>query len=182
MSNDETSFMDYWNAVDKAMLKFFGIDTSDAGIEPDLIVSGQEACQTPEDFARWHGDKHGLDYRDDLKVMGGGSAFTTPKMAALNDLCRKAPGVAGRIYRTAGIAALPQEDQSAIFEKVEMFNDFTAGNDPHAERDFGAFEQNGHRVFWKIDCYDTTLTRGSEDPSDPKQTVRVLTIMLASEY
>jgi hypothetical protein len=107
---------------------------------------------------------------------------TTKKIAELNDVCRKAPGVAGRIYRTSGIAALPQEDPSAIFEKVETFDAFTPDNDPHKERDFGAFEHNCNRIFWKIDYYDTSLTKGSEDPSDPKQTVRVLTIMLASEY
>jgi hypothetical protein len=77
---------------------------------------------------------------------------------------------------------LPADDQSAIREKVETFNDFTPGNDPHGERDFGAFEHNGNKIFWKIDYYDNTMTNGSEDPSDPKQTVRVLTIMLASEY
>jgi hypothetical protein len=104
------------------------------------------------------------------------------KIAELNDLARTAMGVASRLVQTQGICALPQADQSAIREKVETFDAFTADNDPHGERDFGAFEHNGERIFWKIDYYDTTLSMGSEDPSDPRQTIRVLTIMLASEY
>ena len=106
----------------------------------------------------------------------------TKKIAELNDLCRKAMGIAGLVVKTSGIAALPLKDQSAIREKVETFDIFTPDNDPHGERDFGAFMHNENRIFWKIDYYDTTLSKGSEDPSDPKQTVRVLTIMLASEY
>lgn len=77
---------------------------------------------------------------------------------------------------------LPPKDQSAIREKVETFDAFTPDNDPYGECDFGAFEHNGERIFWKIDYYDTALSKGSEDPTDPQQTVRVLTIMLASEY
>jgi hypothetical protein len=107
---------------------------------------------------------------------------TTNKIATLNDLCRKAMGIAGRLVQTSGMCALPLSQQSAIREKVETFDVFMPDNDPYGERDFGAFEHNGERIFWKIDYYDTTLTKGSEDPSDPKQTVRVLTIMLASEY
>ena len=110
------------------------------------------------------------------------NAASTATIAELNDLCRKAMGVAGRLVQTSGITALPQQDQSAIREKVETFDAFTSDNDPYGERDFGAFEHNGERIFWKIDYYDATLSYGSEDPSDPKQTVRVLTIMLASEY
>lgn len=106
----------------------------------------------------------------------------TKKIAALNDLCRTAVGVAGRLVQTPGIAALPLADQSAIREKVERFDAFSEDNDPHGERDFGAFVHNGDKVFWKIDYYDPTLSMGSEDPSDPRQTVRVLTIMLATEY
>jgi hypothetical protein len=107
-------------------------------------------------------------------------------IARLNDLCRQAMGIAGRLVQTEGICALPQAEQSAIREKVETFSDFSPDNDPHGERDFGAFEHQGEhggqRIFWKIDYYDRTLTCGSEDPADPGQTVRVLTIMLASEY
>ena len=106
----------------------------------------------------------------------------TKKIAELNDLCRTAMGVASRLVQTQGIAALPVADQSAIREKVERFDTFTTDNDPYGERDFGAFAHNGDRIFWKIDYYDPTLSMGSEDPSDPEQTVRVLTIMLASEY
>jgi hypothetical protein len=104
------------------------------------------------------------------------------RIAELNDLCRKAMGVAGRVFQTEGICALPQRDQSAIREKVEFFDDFTPDNDPHGEHDFGAFEHEGERIFWKIDYYAPDMEHGSENPADPKQTVRVLTIMLASEY
>jgi Protein of unknown function (DUF3768) len=106
----------------------------------------------------------------------------TKRIAELNDLCRKAMGVAGRLVQTSGICALPLQDQSAIREKVETFNAFTPDNDPHGEHDFGAFEHDGERIFWKIDYYNSTLTQGSEDPTDPSKTIRVLTIMLASEY
>jgi hypothetical protein len=106
----------------------------------------------------------------------------TKRIAELNDLCRKAMGVAGRLVQTSGICALPFQDQSAIREKVETFNAFTPDNDPYEEHDFGAFEHYGERILWKIDYYDPTMTYGSEDPADPSKTIRVLTIMLASEY
>jgi len=106
----------------------------------------------------------------------------TKRIASLNDLARTAMGVACRLVQTPGISALPQSEQSAIREKVETFSEFTAENDPYGERDFGAFEHSGEGIFWKIDYYNATLTAGSEDPSDPKHTIRVLTIMLATEY
>ena len=83
---------------------------------------------------------------------------------------------------TPGFTILPPNDQSAILEKVQRFNSFTEDNDPHGEHDFGAIDHNGAKVFWKIDYYALDMEHGSEDPSDPKQTVRLLTIMLASEY
>ena len=104
------------------------------------------------------------------------------KIAALNDLCRTAMGVAGRLIQTAGVNALPVADQSAIREAVERFDDFTPDNDPYGERDFGAVDRGGQKIFWKIDYYDTSLSHGSDDPSDPSRTTRVLTIMLASEW
>ena len=106
----------------------------------------------------------------------------TTRIAELNDLCRTAMGVAGRLVQTDAINALPGRDQSAIRQLVETFSAFTPGDDPYGERDFGAFDYDGDRFFWKIDYYDTALEYGSEDPSDPTTTRRVLTIMYASEY
>jgi len=104
------------------------------------------------------------------------------KIAELNDLARTAMGVAGRVVQTEGIAALPSQAQSSIREQVEKFNTFTPDNDPHGERDFGAFEHEGERIFWKIDYFDKALEFHSDDPADPSKTTRVLTIMLAREY
>lgn len=106
----------------------------------------------------------------------------TQTIATLNDLCRTAMGVACRLSQTEGICALSPTDQSAIREKVETFDAFTGDNDPYGEHDFGAIEHHGQRIFWKIDYFDPALAWGSENPADPDQTVRVLTIMLASEY
>lgn len=87
------------------------------------------------------------------------SPTTTAKIAQLNDLARTAMGIASHVYLTEGIANLPDADQSAIREHVENFNSFTPDNDPYGERDFGAFEHGGHRVFWKIDLYDPGLVK-----------------------
>ena len=88
----------------------------------------------------------------------------------------------GKVVFTRGIAALPKEDQAAILERVRNFEDFTPENDPYDEHDFGAYEHNGQRVFWKIDYYDLDERFGSLDPADLSLTRRVLTIMLAGEY
>lgn len=106
----------------------------------------------------------------------------TRRIAALNDLSRRTLGVTCRLVQSDGINALPEAEQSAIREAVERFNDFNADNDPHGERDFGAFSHNGERILWKIDYYAPDLMHGNEDPADPRQTVRVLTIMFAEEY
>ena len=65
---------------------------------------------------------------------------------------------------------------------VSAFSDFSEDNDPHGERDFGAFEIGGQRLFWKIDYYDLDLALASPDAADPAVTRRILTLMLAEEY
>jgi hypothetical protein len=109
-------------------------------------------------------------------------ANNTARIAALNDLARTAMGVTSRIVQTTGITALPLPVQSRIRERVETFDAFTPENDPYGERDCGLFEEQGHRVLWKIDYYDRSLMSHSADAADPQQTTRVLTIMLASEH
>jgi hypothetical protein len=99
----------------------------------------------------------------------------------LNDRLRQHL-IGGRIVMTNGIAELGPAVVARVMQRVATFADFTPNNDPYQEHDFGSFEADGHKVFFKIDYYDKALTCGSEDPADPAVTERVLTIMLASEY
>ena len=127
--------------------------------------------------------------------MSGAVLTRAERIARLNDLARRAMGVACVVVATEGIRALPEVDQSRLRELLETFDAFTADNDPYGERDFGAIYQGvdgvwsasrpidvAVTVFWKIDAYDRELRFGSEDPADPAVTQRVLTLMLASEY
>lgn len=104
----------------------------------------------------------------------------------LNDLFRTSDGDISRLYGkkliTQGIMALGLPAVVTIAQKVQAFDQFDQDNDPHGEHDFGAFDHDGERIFWKIDYYDATYEAGSPDPTDAGKTRRVLTIMLASEY
>jgi hypothetical protein len=120
------------------------------------------------------------------------------RIARLNDLARRAMGVACTLVATVGFRSLSDPDQSRVRELVETFDAFTEDNDPRGERDFGCIYQLGdgrwtterprvrederERAFWKLDYYDRELRFASEDAADPAVTRRVLTIMLADEY
>lgn len=103
-------------------------------------------------------------------------------LAQLNDRFRRSLS-GGDIMVTSGICALPAPVQSELLAQVAQFDQFTEDSDPYGEHDFGSLHHpQAGRVFWKIDYYDRSKTRGSEDPLDIAQTCRVLTIMLAHEY
>ena len=104
----------------------------------------------------------------------------TVRIAALNDELRQHLA-GGMAVMTPGIAALGQEAVQRIVKTIEVYDDFCHANDPHEEHDFGAFDADGQRVFFKIDYYDESLTYHSPDPADPSVTKRVITIMLAEE-
>jgi hypothetical protein len=107
--------------------------------------------------------------------------LTTERIRALNDeLRRNLPS--GHAVMTTGIAALGPEAVARIVKTIAVYDDFCHTNDPYQEHDFGSFEADGHKIFFKIDYLDKGLSAHSPDASDPSVTERVITIMLAEEY
>jgi Protein of unknown function (DUF3768) len=102
-------------------------------------------------------------------------------IAVLNDEFRSTLE-GGKIMVTAAVNALPVEARAAAIVAVQASAVFTEENDPYGEHDCASFELGGETFFWKIDYYDETCTYGSQDPCDPDKTIRVLTLMLASDY
>ncbi len=119
-----------------------------------------------------------------LDTVRSGYAETRAKqIAELNDQLRITFNHAyGQILYTQGIQTLGKIEQINVFNLVKAFNAFTVDNDPYGEHDFGAVQNNGKKVFWKIDYYGQDMMHRSEDPADSECTNRVLTIMLANEY
>ncbi|TXM88987.1 DUF3768 domain-containing protein [Methylobacterium sp. WL116] len=103
------------------------------------------------------------------------------RVAALNDILRRSLS-GGTLVLTAGVVALGRERQQIILDAIAAFDRFEPDNDPYGERDFGAVEAAGERVFWKIDCFDRSRARPSPDPADTGVTERVMTVLLAIEY
>jgi len=109
------------------------------------------------------------------------STDASARIRELNDLFRKT-FIGGRVMLTAGVDALPDADKVALLDKVRNFDGFNGDNDPYGEHDFVNVEHGGEKYFAKLDYYAADMDGGSEDPSDPSKTVRVLTIMRADEY
>ena len=103
------------------------------------------------------------------------------EIALQNDNFRK-PLSQGTLVLTQGIRSNTKEDLKEIITKVRTFDTFDENNDPYGERDFGAFDYKGKRIFWKIDYYDQEFLYLSPDVSNPRLTNKVLTIMYAEEY
>jgi len=109
------------------------------------------------------------------------SKCRTQKIAELNDAFRKSLA-GGRIVVTSGVAALKHRVQIKALRTLQTFDNFTPDNDPYSEHDFGFFKIDEHEFFFKFDYYDPTLSRHTDDATDPSITVRVLTLMLTGEY
>lgn len=105
----------------------------------------------------------------------------TARIRELNDQFR-ITGIGGTINVTRGIADMAMDYVYVIMQMVKTYDDFSEDNNPHGENDFGAFSYRGQKFFWKIDYYDLNFQNHSPDPTNPKVTNRVLTVMLAEEY
>ena len=100
------------------------------------------------------------------------------RIRELNDAFRRT-FAGGKVMMTAGVDALPDMVKAAALQKAAIFDEFTEGNDPHGEHDFGSFELCGRKFFWKIDLYEEP---GVKSKNGEPVVNRVLTIMLADEY
>jgi hypothetical protein len=104
------------------------------------------------------------------------------RIRVLNDNFRST-FVGGQVVMTAGVNALPIDTKARVLLAVQSFSNFTKDNDPYGEHDFGSIEIEGDTYFFKVDYYAAPdMDGGSDDPADPEQTTRVLTIMRADEY
>ncbi len=103
------------------------------------------------------------------------------RIRQLNDNFRKT-GRNGQVMITRGLLAIRPPIVNDVVQAVRAFDQFDEDNDPYGEHDFGTLTVSGEKIFWKIDYYDKAMQWASPDPTDPAQTCRVMTIMLASEY
>ena len=127
----------------------------------------------------------------DQKVLNDKKLPKIEKIALLNDELRKKL-ITGELFKadskdkaffTRGTSTfITSKDRTKFLNNVALYTNFTENNNPHGERDFGSFMYQKEKIFWKIDYKDNAMMYHSPDASDPSQTIRVLTIMKASEW
>ena len=113
-------------------------------------------------------------------------------IAAHNDAFRKfacfgtAPTIAipGRMHVTRSLMEAEDGFMDEAVKATGEFEVFESENDPDGCHDFGAVDIRGQKVFWKIDLYeaDSDFCYGAETPDNLATSMRVLTIMMASDW
>jgi hypothetical protein len=113
-------------------------------------------------------------------------------VAAQNDAFRRfaclgetpSKPIQGRMHLTSSLAMAEDGLALEAVQAVGAFDTFEPENDPSGWHDFGAVDICGEKIFWKIDLYeaDSDFRYGAEAPDNPATTMRVLTIMMASDW
>lgn len=98
--------------------------------------------------------------------------ISNKEIAKINDQLRRS--FSCKVYLTRSVANSKFRDQ--IVQSVQSFDQFNKGNDPYGEHDFGSFEINGVKYFWKFDYYDDNYEYFKLNGN------RVLTIGQLNEY
>lgn len=103
-------------------------------------------------------------------------------IAELNDQFRRGDTPLVEFLMTPGVCALPSPKLTELIGLVQTFDQFTSTNDPSGKHDFGKVTLEGEDYFFKIECYNPTMTCHSDHPASPNATRRVLILMRADEY
>lgn len=119
-----------------------------------------------------------------------GAKSQTATIAAQNDQFRQTicnnpanPGpLQGQVFVTPGIDGEGQDFVMEAITAVGAYDSFTVDADPYGLHEMGVITIHEKRVWWRIDLYDRNYEYGAENPIDPEETRRVLTILFPSEY
>jgi hypothetical protein len=117
----------------------------------------------------------------DIAVIAGqNDAFR--KLACLGET--PSQPIQGRMHLTSSLAMAEDGLALEAVQAVGKFAIFEPENDPDGWHDFGAVDIRGEKIFWKIDLYeaDSDFRYGAEAPDNLATTMRVLTIMMASDW
>jgi hypothetical protein len=94
--------------------------------------------------------------------------MNTQRIRELNDAFRRT-FTGGQVMLTSGVDALPPDAKTKVLQEVRTFDAFDNSNDPHHEHDFGAFEIDNQRYFWKVDYYKRDLLQITDSPVEPQR-------------
>ena len=103
------------------------------------------------------------------------------RIRELNDTLRTT-GVGGETFLTDALCQMGMDFVEKACEAVREFTAFNKDNDPYKEHDFAVLRVEGKAVMFKVSYYDLDLRYLSTDPSEPRVTRRVLTIMLGEDW